>query len=119
MKGLFATCALACSLLIGQPAFAAATWLYGVTIKTVYPYTDGSFVVTLSSSPSSCTNTGSPDKNFYVTVNAAPNGNTTTETGARNLFALALQASAMTKTVDVLFDSSTSNCYIGAMILHS
>jgi len=98
---------------------ASAYWLNGVTIKTIYPYNGGSFVMTLSSNPSACTSTITPDKYFYTTVNAAPNGTTTTDTGARSLLAVAMQASALGKTVDVLFDTATSYCYVQAMIMHN
>ena len=106
-------------VLSGVSAQAAPVWVNGVTIKSIYPYGDGSFVISLSSAPASCTNAVTPDKYFYITVNAAPNGTTITQTWARNLLAVALQASALGNSVDVLFDSATTNCYVQAMIMHN
>src|SRR5437660_6470446 len=107
---------LACG---AQFAYASPVWMNGVTIKTIYPYADGSFVLTFSSSSAACPSAQTPDKYFYVTINTTPNGNTITQDYSKNLLAVSLQAMALGKQVDVLFDSATSNCFVGALVLHT
>lgn len=59
-----------------------------------------------------CTNTNT-GKYHYV----KPTQNDMTDAGAEKIYAAALLAMAMEKTVRVAFDNATSSCYVNRLVL--
>jgi hypothetical protein len=95
------------------PLQAANVWFNGTAIKSIQPYgdsADGSFVLEFTSNAPTCTSS-STDKDHYVRVGYSA----VTLPTAKNLLAVAMFAMSLGKTVNVYFDDSTSNCYIGAL----
>jgi hypothetical protein len=80
-------------------------------IRYVYPLSDGNFVVTFLADDSYCTNGSSP-KYYLVSVGS----NSVTADGAEKMFAAALAAAAQGVTVVIVYDDSTTNCYINRLI---
>lgn len=87
-------------------AFAANVW-HTSKIKTIYPVSDGDFIIIFKST-SQCT-----DRNQYHRVFVGSNG--IDAEGSNKLYSAALAAAAMGKTVSINFDDSSSNCFINRM----
>jgi hypothetical protein len=98
-------------ILLSVSATAAESW-HTSTIKWVYPFADGTFVLTFETNAADCTN-ANPNKYHYVTFNQ----NGMTEEGAKKLYAAALMALATDKTVTVAFDNASYGCYINRLIV--
>jgi len=91
----------------------AATAYWAANVQSVYPQSDGSFVINFASDSSSgCTSTTNP-KNFFVTP--AQNGVTTD--GAKAMLATVLTAFVTGNTISFAFDNSTSFCYINRLAI--
>lgn len=106
--GLRVACSVA-ALGMLAPAFAAENW-HQDYVKSVYPLSNGSFVVTFATSPASCTN-GSNPKYFYV--QAGHNG--VTAEGVKAMLAASLMALATGKRLSIAFDDSSYSCDINRM----
>ncbi len=76
------------------------------TVKSVYPLSDGSFVVILTNDTSTCT--APTPKYFYVT----PGQNGVTLDGAKAMLATALTAFATGSSLALSFDDATTSCYV-------
>lgn len=103
--------ALIAPIVVSTSAMAAESW-HTSTIKKVYPQANGTFIVVFDTNASDCPNTNL-DKYHYV----SPTQNGMTEEGAKKIYAAALLALAMDKTVQVAFDNATSSCHINRMVL--
>jgi hypothetical protein len=88
----------------------AANAYHGAQLKSVYPLSDGSFVLVFMTDTAACSSTNSP-KYFYVT--AGQNG--VTADGVKNMLAAALTAFALEKLVYIAFDDATPSCYINRL----
>src|SRR5262245_30376681 len=97
---------------VATPVQAAESW-HTSTLAWVYPSGAGDFVLGFDTNSSYCTNPGSPTKYMYVVVGQ----NGVTAEGAKTMFAAALAALAMGKTV-VPFDSATYECYVSAVLVN-
>lgn len=100
-----------CLMAISDPVVAAESW-HTSTIKHIYPRADGSFVLVFAANAADCTN-GNTGKYHYVT----PTQNGMTDAGAEKIYAAALLAVAMEKSVQVAFDNATPSCYINRLFL--
>jgi hypothetical protein len=100
-----------CLMSISCGVFAAESW-HTSTIKHVYPRADGSFVLVFAVNAADCTN-GNTGKYHYVT----PTQNGMTDAGAAKIYAAALLAVAMEKSVQVAFDNATSSCHINRLLI--
>lgn len=100
---------LLCAVLWVGQASAANVWHQSV-ITLIYPQPDGGVVLTFMSDSPTCTNASNP-KYYYIKV--GENGVTTD--GMKNMYALALTAATNGQTVNVVFDDSTSGCFINRM----
>jgi hypothetical protein len=100
-----------CLILMSCAANATEAW-HASTIKWLYPQADGSFVLVFDTNAPACTAVGA-DKYHYV----LPSQNGMTVEGAKKLYAAAMMAMAMDKTVQVAFDDSTSNCYVNRLLV--
>lgn len=100
-----------CLMAISSGAIAAESWHIS-TIQKIYPLADGSFVLVFDTNASDCANTNT-GKFHYV----APTQNGMTDAGAEKIYAAALLAMAMEKTVQVAFDNATSSCYVNRLVL--
>jgi hypothetical protein len=106
--GLRLACSLA-ALAMLAPASAAEGW-HQDYVKSVYPMSNGNFVVTFATSPANCTN-GSNPKYFYV--QAGHNG--VTAEGVKAMLAVSLMAFAGGKKLTIVFDDSSYSCDINRM----
>ncbi|WP_419227336.1 hypothetical protein [Alteromonas sp. OM2203] len=98
---------LLCSLIFVIPSsFAANTW-HTSTIKSIYPVSNGDFIIIFNNS-SICS-----DKNQYHRVTVG--SNSVKIEGAEKMYSAALAAAAMGKTISINFDSSTSHCFINRL----
>jgi hypothetical protein len=82
------------------------------TVKSVYPLANGSFVLTLNTSPPGCPSTSNPK---YLYVVAGENG--VTADGVKAMLAVALTAAAAGKQLSVAFDDSSPSCYVNRLAL--
>ncbi len=103
LAGLFMVGALA----IDAPA-EAATW-HTAKILSVYPQSEGSFVLVFNANSPACAS-GNPDY-FYV---RAGQNNVTLE-GQRAMLTVATAAMLSGKEVAISFDESSSNCWVNRM----
>jgi hypothetical protein len=87
-----------------QPAAAAEAWVQS-TIKNVYPFPDGSFVLVLNTATTSCTN---PALYYYVMAGQ----NSVTAEGVKALLASSLAAAAQSREISMAFDNATTACYV-------
>ncbi|MEX2964652.1 response regulator receiver protein [Microbulbifer sp. TYP-18] len=101
--------ALLITALISLPATAQEVG-FTSQVTRVYPFGDGSFVITLEASSPSCTST---DNYYYVKVGE----NGVTQEGLQLMFSAALAGLASEKQVTVVFDSSSSSCYINRLFI--
>jgi hypothetical protein len=76
------------------------------TVKSVYPLSDGSFVIILTNDTSTCP--GASPKYFFVT----PGQNSMTLDGAKAMLATALTAFAPGSSLALSFDDATTYCYV-------
>ena len=110
-RGIYSVLLLA---LVGtvSPAPAADVW-HGSTIATIYPYDDGSFVITFDVDAPTCTNGNSPK---YHLVSAGVNG--VNEAGLKNMLAVALAAAAGGHTLSINFNDASTGCPINRLIVN-
>jgi hypothetical protein len=97
--------------LFSNATLAAESWASG-TLKSVYPLSNGSFVVIFFTSPAACTNANNPR---YLLVSAGENG--VTAEGVKAMLATSLAAFVAGKQIQLAFDDSTSSCYINRMAI--
>jgi hypothetical protein len=79
-------------------------------IKWIHSQADGSFVLTLTTDSATCL--GSP-KQYYVV--AGQNG--MTAEGAKRVFAAAMLALSLNKSISVYFESATAECYVNRVLV--
>ena len=91
---------------------AAATWHSG-KVRTIYPMSNGSFVITFDKDHPSCQNQAKPK---YYYVSEGKNG--VTKEALKNFLSVALSAGAMQKKLTINFDSSDKGCYINRLSLN-
>lgn len=102
--------AIALSLCVLSISVQAAEVWHTASIRSVYPQSDGSFVLTFETNAPACSNPN-PYKYHHVT----PTQNGMTEEGARKVYAAALMAKAAALPVQINFDDSTNLCYVNRM----
>ena len=111
MKSIRRTAAalLAATLLAWAPG-ARAAMNFVSPVAFVYPLSDGSFIVGFTQPSAACT-----DPFHYFRVFPGQNG--VTPDGVKTMLATSLLAFAMApaKTLSVVFDETTANCYINRM----
>jgi hypothetical protein len=90
---------------------AAEGW-HQDNVKTVYPMSNGDFVVTFVNSPAACLN-GSNPKYLYVQVGS----NGVTIDGAKSMLATALAAFVAGKKLTVVFDDTSTSCNVNRMTI--
>jgi hypothetical protein len=94
---------LAASMIVSAAQVAVMS-----TLTSVYPLSDGSFILNFTNDASTtCTSPNTP-KYFYV----MPGQNGVTVDGAKAMLATALTAFAMGKSVSASYDDATIFCYI-------
>ena len=87
-------------------AGAAELWV-DEYLLSVYPLSDGNFILSFQTAPTQCTSTANPK---YFHVYAGQNG--VTAEGVKAMLAASLTALASGKRVQAAFDDSTSNCFV-------
>jgi hypothetical protein len=99
---------------------AGAQWHYNAPIARIYPISTGAsgattILVSFMNSTNLCTATGSnlAGKYYYIKVGE----NSVTSDSLKNMFGVLMLAKAMGKEVNVLFDDSTSYCYIKQLVI--
>jgi hypothetical protein len=95
------------TLIAGISNVRAATAYLQSTLTSVYPLSDGSFILNFTNDTSTCSSPNTP-KYFYVT--AGQNG--VTADGVKAMLATALTAFSLGKTLAIAFDDATTFCYI-------
>jgi hypothetical protein len=106
------SCALTlAALAISGAAGAAEVW-HQDYVKTVYPLSNGNFIVTFVNSPAACTNASTP-KYFHVGVGS----NGVTGDGVKSMLATALLAFASGKRLTVVFEGASSTCDVNRLII--
>jgi hypothetical protein len=106
--GVLATAAAAAVV----PAGATERW-HTSTLQWVYPLASGDFVIGFDADNSYCTSTNTP-KYMYVAVGQ----NGVTAEGAKKIFAAALTALALGKTLSIAFDDGTASCYVNRVTVN-
>jgi hypothetical protein len=109
MKSFIRLASAAMLLGLGAPLAMAEGW-HQDFVKTVYPLSNGNFVVIFVSSPSSCPNANNP-KYFYVQVG----NNGVTSDGAKAMLATALTAFTTGRKLTVAFDDASASCDVNRM----
>ena len=112
--GAFSQRLISCSILIVSLSFsgfaAANIWHVNAKIKSVYPESNGNFVLIFNQDHGDCLSTVNPD--FYrVSVGQ----NSMTVEGAEKIFAAALSAASTGTPVSIYFDETNSNCHINRL----
>ncbi|MEW5251045.1 response regulator receiver protein [Microbulbifer discodermiae] len=102
--------AILITTLISLPATAEEV-VFTSQVTRVYPFGNGTFVITLQESSPSCTRTDN-----YYHVKVGENG--VTQEGLQLMFSAALAGLASGKNVSIFFDSSSSNCYINRLSIN-
>ena len=92
-------------------AQAGESWASS-NVKTVYPVSNGNFVITFVDSPPGCTNANNP-KYLYVAVGH----NGVTADGVKAMLSTALAAFLSGKRIQAAFEDSTSECYINRLLI--
>jgi hypothetical protein len=100
--------------LAGRVTFVEATeqW-HSSTLRWVYPLGNGDFVIGFDVDSAACTGVGAP-KYMYVAVGQ----NGVTEEGIKKLYAAALTAFSLGKTLSIAFDDATAYCYVNRFSVH-
>jgi hypothetical protein len=95
------------------PGLANATeqWVTD-NIRSVYPLSDGSFVITFVNPQPICTNTAT---NQYFWVSPSHNG--VNADGAKAMLATALTAFVSGKKIDLAFEAATSDCFVNRLAI--
>ena len=88
---------------------ATPVW-FTSTIKTVYPQGNGDYVLIFNDPSPSCSHAGG-----YHLI--APSQNGMSEAGSNKMYALAVTAAALGKTLTINFDDSSSNCYVNRLLV--
>lgn len=94
---------------VSGPTSAAEVWVTDY-IKTVYPLSDGTFVIIFVNSQPSCTNDPTAPY-FYV----SPGHNNVNVDGAKALLSTSLTAFALGRRISLAFEASTSYCYVNRL----
>lgn len=103
---------IAALLLSAASPTLATERVHTSTVKFVYPFGNGDFVIGLDSDPSTCSAPDSP-KYFWVTVGQ----NGVTAAGSAKIFASVTAAVVTKLTVTIVFDDATTNCYVNRISL--
>ena len=88
-------------------AFAENVW-HQSTIKTIYPQSDGGFVIIFDSSSLNCSR---PDKYHFVSANQ----NGVTQEGVNSMLSVVLTAATLNKSIMVYFDKESSSCVVNRL----
>ena len=94
-------------------ANASEQWVTD-TVRSVYPLADGSFVITFVHAQPICTNTATYQ---YFWVSAGHNG--MSADGVKSMLATALTAFTTGKTIDLAFESATSDCFVNRLAIRA
>ena len=105
---MFASVVSACLL----SSLAHADAWHSSKIKQLYPQADGNFILILETDSTQCSSASNPD-DYSVWVGQ----NGMTQEGSKKTFAAASIAFAMGKTINIVFDESTPNCFINPISL--
>jgi hypothetical protein len=93
----------------GAQVDAAENW-HQDYVRSVYPLSNGDFVVTFTTSPAACLHDSNP-KYFFVRVGI----NGVTSEGVKAMLATALSAFTAGKRLSVAFNDASSTCDINRM----
>ena len=96
---------------VATSASAATAWYQGA-VQLVYPLNDGSFVIGVPTTLSTCFSSG---QGVYLYV--TPGQNAVTLDGAKSMLATTLTAFAIARTISVAYDDSTSYCYVNRLLI--
>lgn len=100
---------LSLALLLTAGVAHAGTW-YTSTIKYVYPFSNGNFVLVFDVPPPACTNS-----NEYVYVRNGQHG--VSSEGLERMYAASLTAAAQGQRLAVYFDETSAYCDINRMMI--
>ena len=98
---------MATLLMLAASPTLAAERSHQSTLKFVYTFSNGDFVIGFDSDPSTCS---SPNVPKYFHVSVGENG--VNAAGSAKLFAAAMAALVTRQSVSAVFDDGTSNCYV-------
>ncbi len=107
LKTIIISLLMAISLASFHTQAADNKW-FTSTVKTLYPYADGSFVIVFDNINEGCTG-----KDKYHRVKAGQNG--VSPAAIELMFSTVLSAGTLGKKLSVVYDASTSGCYINRM----
>ena len=108
LKALLAA-SVACAV---ANTFAASVWKQGMPVSRVQSLTDGGFIIYgPNGADPLCAENGTL---FYV----QPNQNGQTAAGVKSALAIVLTAFTANKTVTFAYDNSTSNCFVGPVLVN-
>ncbi|MCG7561661.1 MULTISPECIES: response regulator receiver protein [Pseudoalteromonas] len=100
---------LSCALAISSFGAQASGKWHTSKLHTVYPTSQGGFVLTFKTNAPDCSQTvNSAHKYHYVEVNK----HSMTMEGANKIYSLALMAAASNKSMSFFYDSTSDKCYI-------
>ena len=108
-RSVIAICVVALSL-AAQSAIATERW-HSSTIAKVYPLASGDFIIMLDVNAPNCTATQTPYHYYHVEIGK----NGMTADGLKLMYSAALAAAAQNLTIYIVYDDSTSNCYVNRL----
>lgn len=94
----------------------AAEVAHTATIASIDQQQNGDIAFRFNSDHAACTNGNSP-KYYYLRANDAASGNLSIDT-YKNILSIAMTAGVAKKTVQVVFDDSSQNCWVKRIVLN-
>ena len=101
---------IATLLFLPFQSFAETNVWFTGTVKTVYPFKNGDFVITFEESSNECNSPSTP-KYYYVAVGEAG----VTEQGVERMLSTALTAGMGKKQLSINFNKDSTSCFINRM----
>ena len=94
-------------LALGSTTALAADAVYAGPIRMLYPNADGTYVLILNANMAAC---GGITGYKYLYIKAGQNG--VTADGQKNIIATSMLAFAADRNTSIVYDDSTTNCWI-------
>lgn len=93
---------------------AADNYWHTSKVRSIYPHSDGAFVITFKDNSPNCP---TPTNEKYHFVRATKNG--VTQDGVELMLATALAAATQGKSVTIKFSDEINKCYVNRMRLNN
>lgn len=91
---------------------ATARW-HTAIVQTVYPHSNGDFVIIFDKDSSYCSNSATGNKYYYVSAGQ----NRVNRKGVKSMLSTALTAATTKNRLSINFDDATEKCFVNRMKL--